>query len=400
VSPSVAASEIVRSTNRIRVLTALRENRTTSRAQLARLTGLSATTVSAIIKELQHEGLVAEAAGDGDIVPRGAGRPPALLSLAPAAGMIIGIDLGDDQVRVSVADLACNVLLERRAPLEGGDADDSLDHAAQLVSDQLDSLAIDPEMVRGVVLGVPAPIHPDSPTVADNSISRLWANRRPGVELADRLGLPVTVENQANLGAFGEVTFGAARGETDLIYVDLSTRVSAGLVLGGRLYHGARGAGGEIGHVQYDRDGPVCRCGNRGCLEATAGAEAILGLLQPAYSERLTVARVVDLVETDPGTRRVVGDAGRAVGRVLADLTNALNPAAIVLGGQFAIAGEPLLAGVREVLDRHLHPLAARTVTVCVSTLGDRATILGALARAALEAPALFESTPRGLPAR
>ncbi|GAA5185536.1 ROK family transcriptional regulator [Rugosimonospora acidiphila] len=376
----------MRSANRTRVLDALRDNRAASRAELARLTGLSTATVSTIVKDLRQQGLIADAepSGDTDEPRRGAGRPPTRLCLAPAAGLIVGVDLGENHSRVSVADLAYNILTEQAIDLDSGSTTDTrLDDTAHLIRTLLDRLAIAPETIRAVALGVPAPVHPKLPTITDSSIACGWANRSPGAELAQRLGIPVRVENEANLGALGEVTFGAARGVSDLIYLNVSTRISAGLILDGRVYHGAQGAAGEIGHIRYDNHGTVCRCGNRGCLESAIGAPEILRLIQPAHPDPLTIARIVELAETDPGTQRVLTDVGRAAGRVLADLANALNPAAIVIGGRLSAAGTPLLAGVRESLDRYAHPLAARTARVSIGTLGDRAPILGGLALAA-----------------
>jgi predicted NBD/HSP70 family sugar kinase len=138
---------------------------------------------------------------------------------------------------------------------------------------------------------------------------------------------------------------------------------------------------GELGHVQVRPEGAVCRCGNRGCLESVAGAGAVLALLREAHGSQLTLRGVLDLVAGgDLGARRVVNDAGLAIGRVLADLCNALNPAAIVVGGDLSAAGGPLLGGIRDAIDRFAQPNAARTVEVRPGVLGERAEVLGALA--------------------
>jgi predicted NBD/HSP70 family sugar kinase len=161
----------------------------------------------------------------------------------------------------------------------------------------------------------------------------------------------------------------------------LSSGIGSGLVLGGRLHRGARGFAGELGHVFVVDKGAVCRCGNRGCLETIASTDALLELLRPVHGPDLTVADVLSLVASgDRAATRVVHDVGLAVGRVLADLTTCLDPQAIIVGGELSPAGEPLLAGIRDALDRYALPGAQRSVEVKGGVLGDRAEILGALA--------------------
>ena len=147
--------------------------------------------------------------------------------------------------------------------------------------------------------------------------------------MSDRLGLPVRVDNDANLGALAEHVWGAGEGVKDMIYLKLATGIGAGLVLGGRLYVGAGGTAGEIGHTIIDEHGPVCRCANRGCLETLASGAATVELLRPTLGADLTLGRVVALtLEGHPAATRVVADAGRHIGRAVANLVNLLNPAA------------------------------------------------------------------------
>jgi predicted NBD/HSP70 family sugar kinase len=161
----------------------------------------------------------------------------------------------------------------------------------------------------------------------------------------------------------------------------MSAGVGAGLVLGGRLYHGATGIAGELGHVQVRPDGTVCRCGSRGCLETVASTGALLSLLRPTHGPDLTLPAMLELVANgDLPARRVVNDAGRAVGRALADLCNYLNPAAIVVGGDLSLAGDALLDGVREEIERYALPGAAQAAAVKAGVLGERAEVLGAMA--------------------
>ena len=152
-------------------------------------------------------------------------------------------------------------------------------------------------------------------------------------------------------------------------------------MLDGRVYRGSMGKAGELGHIQERPEGALCRCGNRGCLETVASAPALLEVLRAAHGPELTASGMLELVGAgDFGARRVVGDAGRAIGRVLADLCNVLNPEAIVVGGELAAAGEPLLDAIRQTIDGQALPAAAEALEVKPAMLGGRAGLLGALA--------------------
>jgi predicted NBD/HSP70 family sugar kinase len=282
-----------------------------------------------------------------------------------------------------VADLSSTVLAERFTALDvDRRAGDALDTAAEMAREVLAEAGIGRARVLGVGMGLPGPIDRRTGTVGSSVILPGWAGLEAAGELERRLRLPVEVDNDANLGALAELAFGAGKGLEDLVYVKVASGIGAGLVLGGRLHRGAAGLAGELGHVRAREDGAVCRCGNRGCLETIAGAQALLELLRGAHGRELTVRDLLDLAAGgDPGTRRVLGDAGRAIGRALADVCNTLNPAAIVVGGELAAAGEPLLAGLRESIDRYAQPGAAAAVQVTAGTLGERAEVLGALAR-------------------
>jgi predicted NBD/HSP70 family sugar kinase len=195
------------------------------------------------------------------------------------------------------------------------------------------------------------------------------------------------VDNDANLGALAEAAFGAGRDAGDLIYLKVSSGIGAGLILNGRLYRGSGGLAGELGHVLVDPDGIVCRCGNRGCLETVAATGALVDRLRGSHGEDLTVQAMLDGARAgDAGCRRVIHDAGRALGQVVATLFNVLNPELVVMGGHLAQAGDLLLAGVRESVARAALPETSREAGVVAGVLGDRAQVLGALALVVSEA--------------
>lgn len=369
----------LREVNRLRVVDMLRRHGTASRSDLVRLTGLSRTTVTSLLGELQRRGLVVE---EPEGPPRGGrGRPAALLRLNATAGSALGIDFGHSHLRVAVADLASTVLAERAAELDvDAQAGAALDAAVQLAREVLDEAGVAPHEVVGVGMGLPGPIDGRTGEVGSSVILPAWQGLNAARELESRLHLPVAVDNDANLGALAEYVLGAGRGATALLYVKHASGLGSGLVLDGRLYRGASGIAGEIGHVQAHPDGPLCRCGNRGCVETVAAAGPLLDLLRPVHGPDLTVQGMLALVrDGDLGARRVVNDAGRAVGRVVADLCNQLNFDVVVVGGELSSAGDALLDGIREAVDRYALPNAAAAVEIRPAELGPRAELLGAL---------------------
>jgi predicted NBD/HSP70 family sugar kinase len=364
------------------VLAALRDRHATNRGELCRVTGLARTTVTSLVAELLGDGIVVE--GPAEPGTGRAGRPAAALTLAPQPQLVVGIDFGHSHCTVGIADSAARVVAECSTPMDvDASADRALAHAAATVHRLVEGLGARRTLVTGAALGLPAPVDLRTGAVGSGNILPGWVDRRPAAELAELLGLPVAVDNDANLGALAEATYGAARGMSDVVYVKVSTGIGAGLVLGGEVFRGSTGLAGEIGHVPVDPDGAVCRCGNRGCLETVVSVTHVLRLLQPAHREPLDVARVVELVEAgDVGAARVLRDAGATIGRVLADLCNGLNPEALVLGGELSQVGEALLGGVRESIGRSAQPGIVRALRVLAGTLGPRAQLLGAVALA------------------
>jgi len=373
--------EALRRLNRLRILHTLRRRGGASRADVARETGLSRTTVSTLVAALLEEGLVVERPDRVPAPPaRGSGRPATVLTLNPAAGGVVGIDFGHDDIRVGVADLSCTLLTERRYELDVDDeAGEALDAAAEMANAAIAEAGLEPARIAGVGVALSAPVGSRSRRLAWPTIFPAWFGLDVESELNRRLALPVYVGNDANLGALAEATFGAGRGVNDLIYVMLTSGVGAGLVLGGRLYEGDAGTAGELGHVVVEPGGLVCRCGGRGCLETVAGAAAIVRPLRHSHGPDLTLADVVAIASAgDVGARRVLADAGRAVGRSLAGICVVLNPRLVVVGGGIASASELLLEGIRESLQRDTSPLVDPPPVVR-SHLSERAEMLGAI---------------------
>jgi predicted NBD/HSP70 family sugar kinase/biotin operon repressor len=376
---SLGSLESLRELNRLRVIDALRRRGTASRSELARATGLSRTTVATLVTELQGRGLVVEQSPAPG--PAGRGRPPILLRLDPSAGAVVGIHFDHRHLRVAVADLASTVVVERLVDLDVDHAAaTALDAAAELVDAVLAEAGIERSHVVGAGMALSGPIALDG-TVGSTVIMPGWYGLSASEELSSRLDLHVAVDNDANLGALAELSFGAGRGLADVIYVMVSSGIGAGIVIDGRLHRGVTGLAGELGHVRVRAEGAVCRCGNRGCLETVASTDALLELLRPAHGSDLGVRGLVELLAgDDPGAQRVVRDAGFEIGRVLAGLCNILSPAAVIVGGDLGGVGDTLLTGIGEALDRNALPSVRAALELKAGVLGDRAEVLGALA--------------------
>jgi predicted NBD/HSP70 family sugar kinase len=372
----------LRDANRRHVIEALGRLGVASRADLARATGLSRSTVSSVVADLQRAGLVAERHPNGAAHESGVGRPPVLLALDRSAGAVAGIDFGHSHVAVAIADLSHAVLAETWRDLDvDHSADQGLDAAVDLLEQTLGDAGLTQDRVLGVGMGLPGPIHTPSNTVGSTSILPGWVGVDAQREMTRRLGLPVRVENDANLGALAELVFGAGRGRSDFAYIKVSSGIGAGFVIDGRLHRGVGGTAGEIGHTGFSSNGRVCRCGNRGCLETAAAAGPIVAAVSAGRGEPVTVAGVIELVERgDALAQRVVADAGREIGAAVANLCNLLNPGQIVVGGELSAAGEALLVPLRDALRRHAVPTAAADAEVVAGQLGKRAEVMGACA--------------------
>lgn len=372
----------LRHRNRQHVIDFLRERGASSQSEIARATGLSRTTVHTLVGELREAGKVdeVETKRPGE---RG-GRPALTYTLRESFEAVVGIDFGHSHVQVAVADIGHHVLAECRADLDvNHQARRALEMSAEMVSKVLADAGVRRADVRGVGIGIPGPVDRTHGTAGSSTILPDWVGLGIAGEMKERLGLPVEIENDANLGALAEMTWGAGRDCLNFAYVKAATGIGAGLVIDGRLIRGASGTAGEIGHTTLDERGILCYCGNRGCLETVASGPAILKLVGAAGAEGLTIPRVVELaLAGDVRCRRAVSDAGREIGVAVAGLCNLINPERIIIGGLISRAGRILLNPMRESIRRHAVQAAAERVEVLPAVFVERAELLGALALA------------------
>jgi predicted NBD/HSP70 family sugar kinase len=363
------------------VIRLLRERGTLSRAEIARAVGLSPSTVSTLVGSLVAEGMVMELGGQ--LPPAGgrAGRPGTAVMLNPASGEAIGIDFGYRHVHVIIADVTHAVQIAKSAPLPADyDPSHGLDAATDLVRAAMDEAGTDPARTLGVGVSLPGPYNRET-ALPNSGLIPTWSGIPVAAELGRRLNLPVVADNDANLGALAERQWGAAAGIDELVYVKLHNTVGASFVSNGRLTRGAVGGAGEIGHLVMDDKGPLCRCGNRGCLESYVGLPNVMRALEPGYGDRITLRDVITKAwQGDRGCIRALAEAGRMAGRAVGMLCTILDPAAVVVGGGLAAAGELLLAPLREAATAVNLPAAGSELRIIPAALGAQACALGAVA--------------------
>ncbi|WP_291798417.1 ROK family transcriptional regulator [Cellulomonas sp.] len=366
----------LRTLNVQRVIGTLTTAGACTQAELARHTGLSRATVSSIVRSMLDRGIVTTSPTTSS------GRRALLVRLEDRGIVPVGVDLGRTHVRVCLATLGYEMIAERsialrseRRPREGIDA------AVGLLADLLAETSVPRSAVVGVGVGIPGPIDNRSGLVLEGPLWPEWEDLDPQQALEEALGVPVFLDNDANLGALAEVTWGPHSSADNLVFLKLGSGIGCGLIVGGQPYHGHLGIAGEIGHSPISDTGPLCRCGNRGCLEMAASTSTMIDLLDRGRGPRMTTDDIVrQALAGDTATLRVIEDAGVATGRALASVVNLINPEIVVVGGPLAVLDQILLAPIQRGLLRYAVAIAGQTTRVAVSSLGDRAEVLGAAA--------------------
>jgi predicted NBD/HSP70 family sugar kinase len=354
----------------------VRSGRAHSRAELVALTGASRSTVSARVDQL----LAARLLEEGGTGWSTGGRPPTLLRFNNRAGCVVAVDLGVTSVDVAATDLSGNVLATVGHPIDIADGPDVvLSEVDRLAQQVLADADLQPSDVRAIGIGVPGPVEFSTGRPFHPPLMPGWHDF-PVPSAFARYDCPVYVDNDVNVMALGEI--GSGGSAQDVLVVKVGTGIGCGIVVGGRIYRGAQGAAGDIGHIAVppaDGRTVVCRCGNENCLEALAGGGA---LVRDAIAAGMAVATTRDLVEQatrgDSEALELVRNSGRCIGTVLASLVNFFNPHRIVMTGGVARAGAPLLAGIREAVYARSLPLAARSLEITVSDDPDLSGRIGA----------------------
>jgi len=375
--PTPGSQTSLREANRARIVDSLKLHGRLTQVELAGVTGLSPATVSNIVKELAGYGILHTSASSRS------GRRAVEVSLARTLGLVAGLHFSSRHLRVAIADVTHTVVAENTVPVALEHRyDRELDRAALLLGDMLETVNASLSDLLAVGLALPVPVDQATGKVSAPGILRGWEGVVIADELESRLQCPVVVDSDADVGALAEYRFGAGGDARGLAYVRVGHTISGALVIDGSLFRGATGKAGQIGHVTIDENGPICRCGSRGCLETLAGGPALLDLFRGDPG----MQRLRDLLaraETgDASARRVIADAGRHIGIAAANLCNLFDPDVLVIGGELAGAGETLIAPLRHALERSVLSGLSSGPRIVQGELGPRAELLGAIALA------------------
>ncbi len=382
------------------VLRLIWEERRISRADIARIAGLSRSTVSEIVNEILPTGLVSEL-GEG---PSRGGRRPIVLEFRDDVCVILGVEMGGSHVSVALTDLRGEVLAwETREHPVRSDPPGTRAIIAEMCRTCLEAPAAAQRPLVGIGVAVPSPVDPADRDRLSTVVLPAWEERLGLDDLSQQHGVPLFVDNDANLGALAEHWWGSGLDADNIAYIKVATGIGSGHVISGEIYRGATGVAGEIGHMAIDPLGEPCICGLRGCLVTLAGGRAL---------EARTTALTIDYPDSeltgksitvrdienaalagDPLALQVVHEAAEHLGTAVASLLNLMNPAMVVLGGDLARLGELLLDPLRERVSSRTLVSSVSAARILASELGPQSVAVGAatlVLKAALEDSRLF----------
>lgn len=363
-----------------------------SRTDLAERMGLTRAAVSLIVKELLESKVVQET--ESRYTP--SGRPPIVLEVNPNQGLVGAIDMGATHLSIAIAGFTARIHKEVEFPFNIKDGPEAcLAQADESLNKMLAEQGLSVSNLSAVGVGVPGPVITEAGMVVAPPIMPGWDRYPIRTTLEKKWGFPVTLNNDAELGALGEWAYGAGRGEKNLAYIKIGSGIGAGLILNQQIYGGTTGAAGEIGHLTIDENGPLCNCGNHGCLEAFAGGHAIAQqgqslaksgkrtLLSETPIEKISVTEVAEAARRgDLHAQEILRRAGTSIGVAIAGLINLLNPGVVIIGGGVAQVGDIITAPIRQAVRERAMRASEQSVRITTGMLGRRSLLIGATVQA------------------
>jgi glucokinase-like ROK family protein len=375
------------------IIQAVGRHDSVSRTDLARLTGWSRPKVTSVVDGLIKKSILKEV---GEGVSAG-GRRPRLLEFNDDLGYLVGVDLGATSLDIALADLNGRIMDRSRQPADVRDDPKAvLDQVSSRVLELCAQHTVSPQRVLGIGIGVPGPVEFSSGTLVAPPLMPAWG----GFPIREYLhetfpSARVMVDNDVNIMALGELRAGAAVDIDNMIFVKIGTGIGAGIVCNGSIHRGSNGGAGDIGHICADHSGPMCRCGNIGCLETLAAGPAIAarGLAAATTGQSVILAKRLELNQGvlraedvsaaasagDRAAIEIIQTSGSLIGDVLAGLVNFFNPRMILIGGGVSKMGNQLLASIRQAVLHRSTALATRDLVVNYSPMGAEAGVTGAI---------------------
>ncbi len=307
--------------------------------------------------------------------------------------MIVGVDIGGTTIKIALLNPNGKIITKTQIPTPVPEGEDVIIQQMTSTIDQLMAeQGFTKEDVYGIGIGVPGPVDTDTGFVYE-AVNLDLKDTALKAKTEALTGLPTYVENDANAAALGEMWCGAGQGTDNLVAITLGTGIGGGIIIDGKIVHGVKGVGGEIGHVTVNPDGPLCNCGKKGCMERYGSATAIiLGIEKAAKEGRstylakqlaekgsLTAKDAFDAAaEGDIAAQEVIDEAAFYTGFGLSHIANLLNPAKIVIGGGVSAAGDVLFTLIRKSFDSYTWKIAADSCEILPATLGNDAGVIGA----------------------
>lgn len=371
----------------------LRRQAAISRTDISRITNWSRPKVTSVINRMIDRGYLVEV-GEGDSQ---GGRRPRLLQLNSRLGYIAGVDIGATSMDVALADLNVEIMARDSSPADvRSDPAELLGEVERRLLEIVRRQGLKPEQILGIGMGVPGPVDVAKGVLVAPPLMPAWEN----FPIRDffRKSFPnaiVSIDNDVNIMALGEMRAGAGVGIENFLYIKVGTGIGAGIICHGKVHRGSTGSAGDIGHICADRSGPVCRCGNIGCLEIMAAGPAMAERAKAAAMNGSSVVlakkmhnnggilRAEDVGaaarEGDRVAIEIIQSSGQMIGDVLAGLVNFFNPSLILIGGGVARIGNQLLASIRQAVLKRSTSLATHDLVVAYSPMGAEAGVTGAI---------------------
>jgi glucokinase-like ROK family protein len=381
-----ATRQFTKDHNRNLVLRTIFDNENISRAEIARVSRLTRTTVSDIVSDLIGEGLIMEIG----LGVSSSGKNPIMLSLVEDSRWVIAVDLGQNQFRAAIVNLRGKIRDVVAIPINQRDGTEALKLTFQII-DLL--LGRTNQKISGIGIGTPGLIN-SSEGIIVNAVNLNWINVPLAKIIKDRYNLPVQILNDCQAAAIGEKTYGnVSTTDENLVLIKLHNGIGAGIIIGGEVFQGDGGFAGEIGHnVAVREGGDFCRCGNRGCLETVASAQALVKLAKHSLNKypnsvlsthlpNFTIEHIEEAYRNhDFLAETLVNQSAQYIGIALSSLIGILNIQKIVLIGDMTLFGEPWLNKIREEMHQYSMDLPFNKTEIRIGQLGENATILGAAA--------------------